>query len=246
MGETSCIERAAYHLLRVFTNASGSGGNPLAVFSEGWIVPPDERQQVATDLGFSETVFVDDPRAGRVAIFTPTLELPFAGHPLVGSAWLLDQQDRPVDTLRPPAGDVLTRTEPGNAYVAGRPEWAPPFEWMELGSPEEVDALEGPPGGHDLIGAYAWLGESRVRARVFPLRLGIVEDEATGAAAVRLGEVLGRQFTIEQGRGSVIEVRPRDDGLVEVGGRVALDKVCDYSERGGVTKGPNKSSQSFG
>jgi predicted PhzF superfamily epimerase YddE/YHI9 len=63
-----------------------------------------------------------------------------------------------------------------------------------------------------------------VRTRVFPVDLGIDEDEATGAAAVRLGGLLGRDLEIRQGRGSVIHVRPRPDGLVEIGGRVALDR----------------------
>ncbi len=139
------------------------------------------------------------------------------------------------------------RTRDGHAYVAGRPEWAPPFEWRELGSPEEVDALDGPPDGHDLVGAYARIDERTVRARVFPLRLGIAEDEATGAAAVRLGALLGEPVTIHQGRGSVIEVVPRDDGLVEVGGRVVLVERRPYSPAGGgEISEPNSSPQSLG
>lgn len=236
MRETHDVAHTAFHLLRVFTDTSGSGGNPLAVFLDGAAVPAHERQAIAADLGFSETVFVEALSSGRVAIFTPTLELPFAGHPLVGTAWLLAYQGTPVEMLRPPAGEVEVRVQDVRAYAAARPEWAPPFRWVELGSPEQVDALEGPPGGHDLVGAYAWRDESSVRARVFPLRLGIVEDEATGAAAVRLGEMLGRAVTLEQGRGSVIHVRPRSDGLIEIGGSVALDARRDYaSSAGGAT-----------
>jgi len=112
--------------------------------------------------------------------------------------------------------------------VAGRPEWAPPFRWFELGSPAEVEALEGAPEDHDLAGAYAWAGEGTVRARVFPVSLGIDEDEATGAAALLLGALLERDLEIRQGRGSVIAVYPRQDGLVEIGGRVCLDEVLDF------------------
>ena len=221
------------HVLRVFTGAvreggAQGGGNPLAVFLDGLSIPPFERQSVAADIGFSETVFVDDAARGVVRIFTPAVELPFAGHPLVGSAWLLARELGAVALLRPPAGEVPVRAEEGGTWIAARPEWAPPFEWIELGSPREVDALAGAPGGHDLIGAYAWAGEHSVRARVFPARLGIAEDEATGAAAVRLGALLGRALTIHQGRGSTIEVRPRADGLIEIGGRVALDGVRPY------------------
>lgn len=219
------------HVLRVFTGPDGSAGNPLGVVLDGAAIPTaDARQELAAQLRFSETVFVDDAGTGAVAIFTPAVELPFAGHPLVGTAWLLAREGgADVETLRPPAGEVPARAEASGAYVAGRPEWAPPFELAELDSPTAVDALTGPPGGHDLVSAWAWSGPETIRARVFPRRLGIVEDEATGAAAVRLGAHLGRAVTIQQGVGSVIEVRPRPDGMVEIGGRVALDEVEDLA-----------------
>jgi predicted PhzF superfamily epimerase YddE/YHI9 len=67
-----------------------------------------------------------------------------------------------------------------------------------------------------------------VRARVFPLRIGIEEDEATGAHAVRLAAWLGRRLTIRQGKGSIILAEPRPDGTVEIGGRTDLVEVCDY------------------
>jgi len=209
-----------HSVVSVFAGPDAGSGNPLAVFLDGASVPRGQRQGVAAELGFSETVFVDDAESGALQIFTPSVELGFAGHPLVGTAWLLAHEGTPLDTLRPPAGEVAARTEGDRAFVTGRPEWAPPFEWTELDSPAAVEALDGPPRGHDLIGAYAWLDERSVRARVFPLRLGIVEDEATGAAAVRLGALLARPLSIHQGRGSRIEVRPLADGRVEVGGRV--------------------------
>jgi PhzF family phenazine biosynthesis protein len=95
---------AVLHVLRVFTGDDGSGGNPLGVFLDGAAIGADRRQDVAADLGFSETVFVDDARRGRVAVFTPTVELQFAGHPLVGTAWLLASEGREVSRLQPPAG----------------------------------------------------------------------------------------------------------------------------------------------
>ena len=217
------------HVLRVFTGPGDSHGNPLAIFLDGASVPVAERQGAAAAIGFSETIFVDDRESATVRIFTPTVELAFAGHPLVGTAWLLARAGAPADQLRPPAAAVPAGTAAGDrAWVAGRPEWAPPFEWVQLGSPAEVEALTAAPEEHDLIGAYAWESEETVRARVFPARLGIAEDEATGAAAVRLGALLGRGLTIRQGRGSVIDVRPRDDGLVEIGGRVVLDGIRTY------------------
>jgi predicted PhzF superfamily epimerase YddE/YHI9 len=215
------------HVLRVFCGDDGRGGNPLGVFLAGGEVPRDERQDVARRLGYSETVFVDDRASGEIAIFTPGAELAFAGHPTVGTAWLLAREGTPVEVLRPPAGEVPAHAEADSAGVAGRPEWAPPFEFAELGSAEEVEALDGPPGGRDLVAAWAWIDEDAglVRSRVFPRRLGIAEDEATGAAAVRLCGALGRPLDIRQGRGSRIRARPLDHGMVEIGGRVVLDEV---------------------
>jgi predicted PhzF superfamily epimerase YddE/YHI9 len=217
------------HRLRVFCSDDGSGGNALGVFPEGGEVAPDLRQAVAADLALSEIVFVDDLGRGEIRIFTPAVELDFAGHPSVGTAWLLDG----VETLRPPAGEVPVRRDGETVYVGARPEWGPPWEFAELGSPEEVEALDGPPAGHDLTMAWAWIDESAgsVRARAFPVRIGIAEDEATGSAAMKLCARLGRPIDIRQGRGSRILARPGDDGLVEIGGRSVEDEVRDYTLR---------------
>jgi predicted PhzF superfamily epimerase YddE/YHI9 len=218
------------HVLKVFVGEGGVGGNPLGVFLEGHEIPGSDRQAVARDLGFSETVFVEDAVRGALHIFTPGTELPFAGHPLVGTAWLLAGEGYEVPVLRPPAGEVPVRFEGDLAFISGRPEWAPDFEHIQLGSPAEVDALTGPPEGHDLAGAWAWEDEAegRVRARVFPVRLGIEEDEATGAHAVRLAALLGREVEIRQGLGSVILASPKEDGTVEIGGRTESVEVRDY------------------
>ncbi len=218
------------HELKVFVGESGAGGNPLGVFLGGHEVPENERQRVAADLGFSETVFVDDPERGELRIFTPATELSFAGHPLVGTAWLLSREGLEAPILRPPAGVVPVRFEDDLTFVSGRPGWAPGYEHIEVGSPAEVDALEGPPSGHDSAGVWAWEdeGAGRIRARVFPVNIGIEEDEATGAHAVRLAARLGRRITIRQGRGSLILAEPRPDGSVEIGGRVELVEASEY------------------
>ena len=214
-------------LLRVFCADDDSGGNRLGVFLDGAAVAPERRQAVAADLGLSEIVFVDDAARGEIRIFTPTVELDFAGHPAVGTAWLLER----ADVLRAAAGELAIRRDGEIVYVAARPEWGPPHEFAELAFPEEVDALDGPPGGHDLIAAWAWIDEAAgtIRARVFPLRIGIAEDEATGSAATKLCAQLGRAIDIRQGRGSRILARPGEVGLVEIGGRSVLDGVRDYS-----------------
>jgi len=206
-------------VLRVFTGPGGAGGNLLGVVRDGAAVPPGERQALAAELGFSETVFVDDPEQGRVRIFTPSVELPFAGHPLVGVAWLLG-----VSVLRPPAGEVPAWTDgEGVVWIRGRAAWAPGRLMEQHDSPAAVDALPAPPPGEGWLYAWAWSDEAAgaVRARAFPRRGdAIVEDEATGAAATVLTARLGRALTIHQGAASRILTRPGPDTTVDVGGHV--------------------------
>ena len=219
---------ATLHVLRVFTGPDGSEGNPLGVFINGAEVPIDRRQEIATELGFSETVFIDDVTTGRLQIFTPADELPFAGHPLVGSAWLLRENGHAPDMLRPPAGDVPTWVAAdGQVWIRGRAEWAPPMTLRQLEAAADVDALEGAPDGLGFVDAWAWLDEEAgiVRCRVFASDHGIAEDEATGAAAVRLVTELGRPLEIRQGRGSVIVARPGPGGTAEIGGSALLDEI---------------------
>lgn len=211
------------HVLKVFTGVGGAGGNPLGVFLDaaGWTA--ERRQSIAADLGFSETVFVSDAERGELRIHTPAVELPLAGHPLVGTAWLLAQQGRPVGMLRPPAGEVPTWTDEDRTWISARPEWAPEFDMHQLDSPADVATHPGA-GPEEHRQVWAWQDEAagHVRVRVFPTAMGIVEDEATGAAAIRLGAKLRRPLTIHQGRASEIVVRPADDGTVAVGGRAEL------------------------
>ena len=220
----------ALHVLKVFVAPDGAGGNPLGVFLDGAEVQDGERQRVAAALGFSETVFVDDPGRAEIRIFTPASEIAFAGHPSVGTAWLLRREGEPAEVLRPPAGEVPVRYDGERTWIAGRPEWAPDFDFFELGSAAEVDALVAPPGGSGMAYCWAWENEAegRVRSRGLYPAEGIEEDEATGAAAIRLSGELGRPLEIRQGRGSRLDARPIGDGYVEVGGLTGLVELRDF------------------
>jgi trans-2,3-dihydro-3-hydroxyanthranilate isomerase len=82
-----------YVLCDVFTERSLTG-NQLAVFTDARNVTPETMQEIAREMNFSETVFVLPPKAGghaRIRIFTPKQELPFAGHPTLGSAFVLGE-----------------------------------------------------------------------------------------------------------------------------------------------------------
>jgi predicted PhzF superfamily epimerase YddE/YHI9 len=212
------------HVLRVFVNEDREWGNRLGVVLEGERAPESERQRIAAELGFSETVFVEDRATGQMRIYTPRVELPFAGHPCVGTAWLLARQGAPPDLLQTPAGEIGVRHDDGATYISARPGWAPPFEYRRLDSPAEVRAIT-PPASDDNAYVWAWIDEQAgtIRARSFVPAAGIAEDEATGSAALALCAQLGRPVTIHQGQGSVLLCRPLADGRIEVGGEVALD-----------------------
>lgn len=75
-------------------------GNPLAVFPEASSLTRAQMQKIASEMNLSETVFVTDREPGTysVRIFTPREELPFAGHPTLGAAWVLRRLGRLVGT----------------------------------------------------------------------------------------------------------------------------------------------------
>jgi predicted PhzF superfamily epimerase YddE/YHI9 len=227
---------ADLHVLRVFMGPDGRGGNPLGVFLDGAGIPPTRRQAVAADLGFSETVWVDavddDQGAATIRIFTPGIEMQFAGHPCVGTSWLLSETGHDVSVLRVRAGEVATRRDGELTWIRGRAAWAGGLiEPHQFPTPAAVDALE--PGRLGDPGLYAWAWQDedkgRIRVRFFPTHVGIVEDEATGLGAVVMGDLLRRPLTISQGVGSELYASPDPaTGFVDVGGRVELVEVRDY------------------
>lgn len=178
-------------------------------------------------------MFVDDPAGGLVDIYTPGLRLPFAGHPLIGTAWALARRGHQPAALHPPAGPVPTWVSDGLTWLRADPAWATGRRTEQYPSPADVEALPAPPPGEGWLYAWSWLDEpaGRVRTRGFPRRPDgvIAEDEATGAAAIALTAELRRGLDIRQGVGSQLLTRYDDSGpapLVSLGGRVAPADRC--------------------
>lgn len=96
--------RRSYTISDVFTDEA-FGGNPLAIVHDGSGLTTTQMQRMAREFNLSETVFVvppEDPANDhRLRIFTPAVELPFAGHPTVGTALFLHQRsESPIEQLR--------------------------------------------------------------------------------------------------------------------------------------------------
>ena len=83
-----------FYTLDVFSDKV-FGGNPLAIFPEADLLSDDIMQSIASEINYSETVFIQKPisekNSAKVKIFTPKNELPFAGHPNVGAGYFLIQ-----------------------------------------------------------------------------------------------------------------------------------------------------------
>jgi predicted PhzF superfamily epimerase YddE/YHI9 len=216
-------------VLRVFTDQDRKFGNPLGLVDASAAAPRD-RQRIATQLGYPETIFVDLPGSGSTTahahIFTPTIEVPFAGHPTVGAAWWLRELGTPIRTLQVPAGTIPVTYADDLTGVSSRAEWAPEFAIHDLDSPEAVLAADADDYPDDVAHyLWAWVdrSEGQVRARMFGAALGVPEDEATGSAAVRITDYLSCDLTIVQGKGSIIHTTWSAEGWVRVAGRVVND-----------------------
>ncbi len=129
-----------YYICDVFTNTR-FGGNQLAVLPEAVGLSDRQMQQVAREFNFSETTFVLPPERGqtrRVRIFTPTNEIPFAGHPNVGTAFVLattgglGSMEEPMTvTFEEKAGPVPVAIRRRDGTL-----------WCELSAPERLSLTQ--------------------------------------------------------------------------------------------------------
>ena len=128
-----------YHIVDVFTDTRFTG-NPLAVVLDGENLTTGQMQRLAAEFHLSETAFPLSPTAEQRArgadyqlrIFTPEVELPFAGHPSVGTAWLLRRLGLiPVGQIRQLCDEGLLPLEVTDDVVTldgGRPRLSEPVD----------------------------------------------------------------------------------------------------------------------
>lgn len=140
-----------FHTLDVFTDTRFAG-NPLAIVPDGSALESDDMQRIAREFNLSETVFVlppDNPaHTAKVRIFTPGRELPFAGHPTVGTAIYLasqkignsEREEDAIIVLEEGVGPVRVgvRFRPGETAFA---EFDVPVLPEETGRPSPNDRL---------------------------------------------------------------------------------------------------------
>lgn len=248
------------YVLRVFTR-NGSGGNSLGVVTDILGLDDDKMQRIATDLAFSETIFLSwfEGAMPKARIFTPRTEIPFAGHPLVGAAWVLINLG-PIDpgAIECATGPVRIRqadgltwidspgSQPVRSVARGVPDLVAidvaevlmpvPYLMVQVATAGEVETMTpSQAAGLGQVYVWAWEQEGRtVRARFFAPDFGVIEDPATGSAAVALaarhmdqGRTSGA-LVIHQGQevGYPSQIELVWDGdATSIGGMVARDEV---------------------
>jgi trans-2,3-dihydro-3-hydroxyanthranilate isomerase len=140
------MEPWAFTFVDVFTSRP-LAGNQLAVFTDARSIPEELLQPLAREVNFSETVFVYPATAdgdARIRIFMPGAEIPFAGHPVIGTAHVLATGNAKSDIrLETGVGTVSVRIE--------RDGERPSFGWMRQPVPTEVPV-------HDTAPILAALG----------------------------------------------------------------------------------------
>src|ERR1043165_1302333 len=202
--------------LDVFTDRAFCG-NPLAVFPEADEIDGDVMMKIAREMNLSETVFVLKPSADnvlrRLRIFTPAREIPFAGHPIVGTwAALADEGVVPV----PEGGTGVQRIfhevgigvlpvdvefkdgRPVQVITTGLSCLAVPVRSLADLRDVRVDSTlladiytrHGGTGCHAFTRETLEVGASRAHARFFAPADNIPEDPATGSACGALGAYL--------------------------------------------------------
>ena len=240
------MRRFRYVVADVFTDVP-LAGNQLAVFTDARDLDPLTMQALAREMNFAETVFVlppSNPEADvRIRIFTPALELPFAGHPTLGTAFVLGgplskivirletgagvvpvelerdgprivfgRMEQPIPAIAPVANPepiFAALGVAGSGLPVERYDLGPGHVYVELGSPEEVAAVQpdiaalarATPDG---VNCFARDGE-RWKTRMFAPNHGVNEDAATGSAAGPLAVHLARHGRI--GFGEQIEIK---------------------------------------
>jgi predicted PhzF superfamily epimerase YddE/YHI9 len=220
-------QRIDVHVVHVFTDKNGDFGSPTGIIlDENSAIRLERRQEITVQLGFSETVFINKLSPADVSIFAQQKEIPFAGAPLVGTAWFIDNlTGSQTDVIRCQENEIKIVHDEGLTWVIAEDlSILPKWNLEQLDSEEEIEALspdDRPPREHSYV--WAWVDQSlkvgKVRARTFLPDWGIAEEEANGSGSMLLAHKLGRSLLIKHGKGSYVRATVGSTG-VAVGGLV--------------------------
>ena len=216
-------------VLRVFTDPDGNFGNPLGVVDASGRArrAPADRHPIGLQRNDIHRSAGARCEHGARAHLHPGHRVAVRGAS-DGGRFVVAARSRHPDSTRCRCRRASCRsrtrtTSPRSAPArSGRRSsrfttWSPPTKLLAADPDDYPDDIE-----HYL---WTWTDRERgaIRSRMFAANLGVPEDEATGAAAVRITDYLSRDLTIVQGKGSVIDTQWSPEGWVRIAGRVVSD-----------------------
>lgn len=174
--------KLAFRIVNVFAREGRLTGNPLAVFEDARALDTASMQALARQFNLSETTFIlpSERATARVRIFTPSYEMPFAGHPTLGTAHVVRALGGGDEvTLEMPAGVIPVRAQ-GDRWTlaANAPRWREPTE-----SRADLAAILGLEAS-DIAARPLWVNAGKEQLLV----------PVTSAAAVRAARPRGDAF----------------------------------------------------
>ncbi len=201
----------AFRILNVFTRAGRLSGNPLCVFEDGRGLDGETMQALARQFNLSETTFIlpSEKASARVRIFTPAYEMPFAGHPTLGTAHVVRSLLACGDavTLEMRAGIIPVRASGDRWTLAAN---AP--RWREVAEPRAgLAALLGLEPG-DIAERPLWVNAGKEQLLV------PVADAGAVARARPRAEAFSR-LKSEDGHGMALVFADAGDGAGTVAAR---------------------------
>jgi trans-2,3-dihydro-3-hydroxyanthranilate isomerase len=216
----------AFETVDVFTTTR-FGGNPLAVLPRAEGLSGDQMQKIAAEFNLAETTFVlppgDPANTAHVRIFTPKAELPFAGHPNVGTAFVLarhgqayDRPAGPVLRFEEAAGIVEVETFAENGQTTGARLKSP--QPLEIGAPLPVDGIAAACGltGDDIEQARHQPCTASVG---LPIVMAELSTRATLTAAAPQTDAFRAHVPVELATGILLYVHA-DDGTAQIQARL--------------------------
>ena len=218
------------YVVRAFVNHVGEYGNQTGiVLDTEQKISPVDRQKIATQLHFTDTVFVNNLDTINVSFFNPQQETKFAGDSLISTAYFIKHTlGNNADMITCKGGEIRTWSEGEVTWIRASLVGTPGWQHKQLDSAYAVDSItnvEAATYEHTMV--WAWVDEPKglIRSRTFLLDWGTLEDQGNGSGSMQLASRLGRRVEISQGKGSVIFAEPVDAASARVGGRVRIDEV---------------------
>lgn len=219
-------------IFKVFTNEKGLYGNKVAIIpDEKSKINTTERRRLCRKLKLSEAVFINNLKNNNISIFSPTGEIPFAGHAVLGTAFYLDEIKKAETKIINCLGNKIVIYH-NNSLIWAKADFKILPHWIfrkckSKFKVEKIRLTQTKTYKHCFVWAWEDYQKKIIRARTFAPDWLIPEDEANGSGSLVLASKLKRNIKIIHGKGSVIFANYLNNKAGKIGGRVRLYKEID-------------------